>query len=60
MIIMALGGRVAEELFFGRITTGASDDIMKCTKIAQGLVTQYGMSKKLGTLNYTVEEGYQK
>lgn len=55
---MALGGRVAEEIFFNRITTGASDDIKKVTQIAQGLVTQYGMSKRLGVLNYTVEEGY--
>ena len=58
MIVMALGGRVAEEIFFNRITTGASDDIKKVTQIAQGLVTQYGMSKRLGVLNYTVEEGY--
>ena len=60
MIVMALGGRCAEEIFFNRITTGASDDIKKCTGIAQGLVTQYGMSEKLGTLSYSVEEGYQK
>jgi AFG3 family protein len=39
MMIMALGGRVAEELFFNRITTGASDDIKKVTQIATGLVT---------------------
>jgi len=39
MIIMALGGRVAEELFFNRLTTGASDDIKKITQIAQGIVT---------------------
>ena len=57
---MALGGRVAEEIFFDRITTGASDDIKKVTQIAQGLVTSYGMSPVLGTLNYDVEEGYQK
>lgn len=60
MIIVALGGRIAEELFFGRITTGASDDIKKCTQIASGLVTEYGMSPKLGTLNYAQEQGYQK
>jgi AFG3 family protein len=57
---MALGGRVSEEIFFNRMTTGASDDIKKCTQIASGLVTQYGMSDRLGTLNYAVEEGYQK
>jgi ATP-dependent Zn protease len=58
MIVMALGGRVAEEIFFNRITTGASDDIKKCTQIAQGLVTEYGMSEKLGTISYAIEEGY--
>lgn len=57
---MALGGRVSEELFFQRMTTGASDDIKKVTKIAQALVTDYGMSATLGPLSYSVEEGYQK
>ena len=60
MIVMALGGRVAEEIFFGQITTGASDDIKKVTQIATGIVTEYGMSAALGPLNYNVEEGYQK
>lgn len=60
MIVMALGGRVSEELFFDKLTTGASDDIKKVTQIAQGLVTQYGMSPKLGALNYAAEEGYMK
>ena len=45
---MLLGGRTAEELVFGEITTGASDDIERCTDIARGMVTQYGMSDKLG------------
>ena len=57
---MALGGRVAEEIFFNRITTGASDDIKKVTQIASGLVTQFGMSPTLGCINYAGEEGYQK
>jgi len=57
---VALGGRIAEEIFFGRITTGASDDLKKCTQIASGLVTEYGMSPRLGTLNYAQEQGYQK
>jgi AFG3 family protein len=39
MMIMALGGRVAEEIFFNRITTGASDDIKRVTQIAGALVT---------------------
>ncbi|MEO7429519.1 MAG: ATP-dependent zinc metalloprotease FtsH [Acidimicrobiales bacterium] len=45
---MLLGGRTAEELAFGEITTGASDDIERCTDIARGMVTQYGMSDLLG------------
>lgn len=53
MITVALGGRIAEELFFGRITTGASDDIKKCTQIAQGIVCNYGMVDSLGTINYS-------
>lgn len=58
MIATALGGRIAEELFFGRITTGAHDDLKKVTNIATGLVTQYGMGKKLGLRAYSQEEGY--
>jgi len=60
MICMALGGRVAEEIFFNRVTTGAQDDIKKVTQIAYSLITQYGMSPKLGTVNYSAEEGYMK
>jgi cell division protease FtsH len=45
---MLLGGRTAEELVFGEITTGASDDIERCTEIARQMVTQYGMSDALG------------
>ncbi len=44
MIIGLLGGRVSEELFFGEITTGASDDFSRATKIARAMVTEYGMS----------------
>jgi len=53
MITVALGGRIAEELFFNRVTTGASDDIKKCTQIAQGIVCDYGMIDSLGTINYS-------
>lgn len=60
MITVALGGRVAEELFFNKITTGASDDLKKCTQIATAMITEYGMSKILGTINYTTDEGYMK
>ena len=60
MITVALGGRISEEIFFGRITTGASDDIKKCTQIAQGIVCDYGMIDSLGTINYSAKDGYQK
>jgi cell division protease FtsH len=45
---MLLGGRTAEELIFGEPTTGASDDIERCTEIARAMVTTYGMSDRLG------------
>ena len=61
MICTALGGRVSEELFFGRITTGASDDIKRVTGIAQGLVTVYGMSPRIGLVGYQQgEESFGK
>jgi cell division protease FtsH len=47
-----LGGRAAEQLVFGRITTGAADDITKATEIARNLVTQYGMEANLGPVAY--------
>ncbi|MEZ4512055.1 MAG: ATP-dependent zinc metalloprotease FtsH [Chloroflexota bacterium] len=47
-IAMGLGGRAAEEVFFGRITTGASSDLQNATRNARAMVTQYGMSDKLG------------
>ena len=52
-IIVGLGGRVAEELVMGDISTGASNDIEKVTKTATNMVVKYGMSEKLGTINYT-------
>ena len=51
-IILALGGRVAEELVLDDISTGASADIQQATKIARNMVTRYGMSDKLGTVLY--------
>ncbi len=51
MIANAMGGRVAEEIFIGRITTGASNDIEKATEVARSMVCQYGMSA-LGPLAY--------
>ncbi|MBK9264736.1 MAG: ATP-dependent zinc metalloprotease FtsH [Polyangiaceae bacterium] len=52
----ALGGRIAEEIFFGKLTTGASNDIRQLTHIARAMVCEYGMSK-LGPLAYGGEEG---
>ncbi|MDO4312250.1 MAG: ATP-dependent zinc metalloprotease FtsH [Eubacteriales bacterium] len=51
-ITVALGGRIAEELVFGDITTGASQDIKQATGIARSMVTKFGMSEKLGLINY--------
>jgi cell division protease FtsH len=48
MITMAMGGRVAEEIHFGEVTTGASNDLEQATHIARTMVTRYGMSEKLG------------
>ena len=55
-IAMAMGGRVAEELVFGDITSGAASDIQQATKIARAMVTQYGMSERLGTIDYSTEQ----
>jgi cell division protease FtsH len=52
IIATALGGRVAEELVFGEITTGASDDLQRVTKTARSMVTQYGMSDEMGPRVY--------
>ncbi|HOG48845.1 MAG TPA: cell division protein FtsH, partial [Anaerolineae bacterium] len=51
-----LGGRAAEELVFGDITTGASDDLEKATKLARVMVTQYGMSDELGPRTFGQKE----
>ena len=55
-IMVSLGGRIAEEIVFGDITTGASSDIKKATAIARRMVTRYGMSANIGTINYEQEE----
>ena len=52
LIASALGGRVAEEIIFGEITTGASSDLQQITKMARAMVTQYGMSDELGPRVY--------
>lgn len=51
-IIVSLGGRVAEELVIGDITTGASQDIKQATGVARAMVTKFGMSEKVGLINY--------
>ncbi|CAD5205524.1 unnamed protein product [Bursaphelenchus okinawaensis] len=49
---MTLGGRVSEEIFFGRITTGAQDDLQKVTQMAYSQIVKYGMSEKVGPLSF--------
>ena len=54
-IIVSLGGRIAEELIFDDITTGASQDIKQATETARSMVTKYGFSSKLGLINYDTD-----
>ncbi|MEU8897684.1 ATP-dependent zinc metalloprotease FtsH [Nocardia sp. NPDC048505] len=56
-LVMAMGGRAAEELVFHEPTTGASSDIDQATKIARAMVTEYGMSARLGAVRYGQEAG---
>ncbi|MGI8951940.1 MAG: ATP-dependent zinc metalloprotease FtsH [Chitinophagaceae bacterium] len=51
-ICMTLGGRAAEEIFFGKISTGASNDLQQITKIAYSMITVYGMNDKIGHISY--------
>ncbi|MCU6762915.1 ATP-dependent zinc metalloprotease FtsH [Brotonthovivens ammoniilytica] len=55
-IVVDLGGRVAEELIFDDITTGASQDIKQATAVAKAMVTKYGMSENVGLINYDNED----
>ncbi|MBP7349389.1 MAG: ATP-dependent zinc metalloprotease FtsH [Butyrivibrio sp.] len=55
-IMVSLGGRIAEEIIFHDITTGASSDIKKATQEARSMVTRYGMSDHIGIVNYDEEE----
>ena len=55
-IMVSLGGRIAEELIFGDITTGASQDIRQATNLARDMVMKYGMSEKIGMINYDSED----
>ena len=51
-ICMTLGGRAAEEIFFGKISTGAANDLQQITKIAYSMVTAYGMNNKVGNVSF--------
>ena len=55
-IVVGLGGRVAEEIIFDDITTGASQDIKQSTALARAMVTKYGFSEKVGLINYGSDE----
>ncbi len=55
-IIVSLGGRVAEELVIGDVTTGASQDIKQATSIAKAMVTKFGMSDRIGLINYDSDD----
>ena len=55
-IMVSLGGRIAEQLIFDDITTGASSDIKKATKEARSMVTRYGMSDHIGVINYDSDD----
>lgn len=60
-ISVSLGGRAAERIFFDSVTTGASDDLDKVTKMAYAMVTQYGFSEKIGQVNFSnMNDGYNK
>lgn len=58
-LVTLVAGRAAEEIVFGRVTTGAANDIEKATKIAKAMITQYGMSDRFGLMNLaTVDDPY--
>jgi AFG3 family protein len=57
MVCMALAGRAAEEVNFGRVTTGAADDLRRVTQIVYQMVTVYGMNDKIGQVAFPKEEG---
>ncbi len=56
-LAMAFGGRVAEEIFCGDISAGAADDIRRATELARAMVTELGMSEKVGPIHYAERQG---
>ena len=54
-IMVAMGGRIAEEIIFDDVTTGASQDIKQASQLARDMVTKYGFSKDLGFLDYSTQ-----
>jgi AFG3 family protein len=62
-ICMTLGGRASEEIFFGKISTGAANDLQQITKIAYSMITVYGMNSKVGNISFydpTTENTFTK
>ena len=55
-IMVSLGGRIAEEIIFDDITTGAASDIKKATKVARKMVTSFGMSENIGVISYDEDD----
>ena len=55
-IMVSLGGRIAEEIIFDDVTTGASSDIKKATKVARAMVTKFGFSENIGVINYDEDD----
>lgn len=58
MICSILGGRVSEQVFFGKVTTGAYDDLQKVRKIARAMIMEYGLSERLGLMSYKTTNSY--
>lgn len=56
-VAIILGGRMAEEHFFGKVTTGAADDLQKVYELTRAMVTQFGMSEAIGNVGFE-QEGY--
>merc|ERR1711972_214720 len=56
MMCMTLGGRAAEQIFYGRVSTGAADDLNKVTKLAYGKISIYGMNESIGNLSFPPDQ----